>query len=408
MLPDVSFTSLLIVVAVAFGAPLLLGFFPGLRLPAVVLEILAGVLLGPSGLGWVRIDPPLQILSLIGLALLLLLAGLEVELDRLRGRLLRLTGLGFLLSFGLALAVGYGLGGLGLVETPLFVAIVLAATALGVIIPILKDSGESGTAFGQLVIAAATIADFGTIILLSLFFSRQMGSPAGQLLLVAGLALLAAVVTLAIARAERLRGLSAVLLRLQDTTAQIRVRGAFLLLILLVALAQRLGLEIILGAFLAGMILKLVDRDQAMTHPQLRRHLEAVGFGVFIPTFFVASGVRFEAGALFGGPGPALVPVFLLALLVVRGLPALVYRGLVGPRRTAAAGLLQATSLGFVVVAVQIGRELGLIGPATGAALVAAGLLSVLLFPLLALILLRGADRVAGGPAPVLRSRVAE
>src|SRR6059036_2291741 len=179
---------------------------------------------------------------------------------------------------------------------------------------------------------------------------------------------------------------SQTLLRLQDTTAEIRVRGAFLLLALFVVLASKFGLEAILGAFLAGAILKLVDRDEAMTHPRFRGKLEAAGFGVFIPFFFVTSGIRYDAGALFSsGSTIARVPLFLAVLLAVRGLPALLYRRLAGGREVAASALLQATSVGFFVVATEIGRDMDLISAANAAAVVAAGLLSVLLFPLAAL-----------------------
>jgi Kef-type K+ transport system membrane component KefB len=207
--------------------------------------------------------------------------------------------------------------------------------------------------------------------------------------------LLGVVVIVAARRLEHIQRLSALLVRLQDTTAQIRVRGAFLLLLLFAALAARLGLEVILGAFIAGVVLRLVDRDEAMTHPDFQRRLQAVGFGVFIPYFFIVSGMRFDLAALFSGSSLLLVPIFLLALLVVRGLPALLYQPLVGGRRTAAAALLQATSVGFLVVASRIGQDMGLISGANAAAVIAAGLLSVLLFPLGALVLLRG----SGAPA---------
>jgi Kef-type K+ transport system membrane component KefB len=166
------------------------------------------------------------------------------------------------------------------------------------------------------------------------------------------------------------------------------------LLTLFVVLAKQLGLEAILGAFLAGAIVKLVDRDQTMTHPQFRQKLEAVGYGVFIPVFFVATGVRFDLNALFANAtNLARVPIFLAALLVARGLPALIYKSLITRRQTlAAAALLQATSLSFLVVAGQIGVQLDLLRPAVYAALVAAGLLSVLLFPLTALTLLRAEE----------------
>ena len=398
-MPNVSFTGLLIVAVVAFAAPLVLALTPARRLPAIVLEIVAGIVLGPSVLGWVKIDLPISILSVLGLAFLLFLAGLEVELERLRGRLLMYVGLAFLLSLGLALLAGYGLYVAGQVLSPLLIAIILVATGLGVVIPVLKDAGESNSDFGQLVIAGAMFAEFGSIILLSLFFSREATGTATKLVLLGGFALLAAGFAFVVLRLERSTRIAAVLLRLQDTTAQIRVRGAFMLLVAFVALASVLGLETILGAFVAGVILRLVDRDRMMTHPEFRQKLEAIGFGVFIPVFFVASGIQFDLAALFSSPATILrVPLFLVALLLVRGVPALLYRPLVGGRRSVVAGLLQATSLTFIVAATQIGMQLGLIAKATGAALIGAGLLSVLIFPLLALTLLR---RTKSAPLPV-------
>ncbi len=392
-MPNVSFSGLLIVAAVAFAAPLLLALTPARSLPAIVLEIVAGIVIGPSVLGWVKIDLPISILSVLGLAFLLFLAGLEVELERLRGRLLMFVGLAFLLSLGLALLVGYGLYAAGQVISPLLIAIILVATGLGIVIPVLKDAGESASDFGQLVIAAAMFAEFGSIILLTLFFSREATSTPTKLVLLGGFALLAVGFAFVLLRLERSKRIAAVLLRLQDTTAQIRVRGAFMLLVGFVALASVLGLETILGAFVAGVILRLVDGDRMMTHPQFRQKLEAIGFGVFIPVFFVASGIRFDLAALFSSPSTILrVPLFLAALLLVRGVPALLYRPLVGSRRSVVAGLLQATSLSFIVAASQIGLELGLITKATGAALIAAGLLSVLIFPIIALTLLRRSE----------------
>jgi Kef-type K+ transport system membrane component KefB len=399
-----SFTSLAIVAAVAFVAPLALGLVPAFRLPAVVLEIVLGIVVGPSVLGWVHVDEPVEVLSMLGLAFLLLLAGLEVEFDMLRGALLRVAALGFALSFAIALGLGLLLDAAGVTHSPLLIAIMLSATSLGVVIPILKDSGEAQTPFGQLVIAAVSIADVATIVLLSLFFSRESSGVGSKLVLLGGFAALIAAIGLAVARTERSMRISAALVRLQDTTAQIRVRGAFVLLSAFVVLAEEFGLEAILGAFVAGAVLKLVDTDRAMTHPQFRAKLEAAGFGVFVPFFFVTSGVRFDLDALFAdGATVVRVPIFLAALLGARGIPALLYRRRLGPRRTLAAALLQSTSLSFLVVAGQIGMELGLISAATGAALVAAGLGSVLLFPLAALTLLRvrSADADVLEPEPL-------
>jgi Kef-type K+ transport system membrane component KefB len=400
-MPPVHFTNLLIITVVALAAPLTLGFFPRLRLPAIVLEIVLGIVIGPSGLGWVKADLPVSILALIGLAFLLFLAGLEIDVDRLRGRIVSVTAAAFIASFALAIIVGLGLKAGGFVKSPLFVAILLVSTSLGVIVPVLKDSGNIGSDFGQLVIAAASIADFGAIILLSLFFSGEGSTDtAGTLILLGVFGAAVVLIGLAIAGVEHSMGLSRVLLRLQDTTAQIRVRAAIVLLIGFVALAENVGLETILGAFAAGALLSLIDRDQAMTHPQFRLKLEAIGFGVFIPVFFVTSGIRFDLNALFASASTvARVPLFLLALFLVRALPAALYVRLVGRSKAVIAGVLQATSLPFIVAASQIGMQLGIVTRASAAGLIAAGLLSVVIFPALGLSLLRRERRADAGPA---------
>jgi len=403
-----SLTDLLIVVALAFAAPFVLGLFPGVRLPSVVLEIVAGIVVGPSVLGIVEVDQAIEVLALIGLGFVLFLAGLEIEFQRLRGQVLRLAALGFALSFGIAVLVGLALSSAGLVETPLLVAIILCSTSLGVIVPLLKDSGEISNSFGQLIVAAASIADFGAIILLTLFFSGE-GGVGSTLFLLGALLALAGVVFLTVRGAERSMRIRSDLLRLQDTTAQIRIRAAIVLFVGFAAVAEELGLEVILGTFIAGAIISLLDHDEVMTHPDFRRKLEAMGFGFFIPVFFVTSGVRFDLDALLANASNlAMVPVFVLALLIVRGVPALLYGRVLDRRRTLVAGILQATSLPFIVAATAIGLELGLLDAAESAALIGAGLLSVLIFPVLGLTLLRcapaqGADRAHSSvtPAPL-------
>jgi Kef-type K+ transport system membrane component KefB len=280
-----------------------------------------------------------------------------------------------------------------------------SATGLGIVIAVLKDAGAVESPFGQLVVAGCSIAEVGTIVLLTLLFSGESTSVAVKLVLFGLFGVLVLAVVLTVSGIEHSKRVRQTLVRLQDTTAQIRVRGAFVLLAVFVVLAERFGLEAILGAFLAGAIIKLVDRDEVMTHPRFRQKLEVVGFGVFIPFFFVASGIRYDAGALFGSASTLLrVPLFLAILLAVRGLPALLYRPLVEPREAGAGALLQATSVGLFVVASQIGQDMGLISAANAAALIAAGLLSVLLFPLGALMLLRGSEterEPTGAPAVV-------
>jgi Kef-type K+ transport system membrane component KefB len=395
-----SLDNLLVVMAVAFAAPLTLGLFPRLQLPSVVLEIVAGIVIGPSVLGWVEVDQAVQVVALIGLAFVLFLAGLEIEFGKLRGPVLRLSALGFVLSFAIAVAVSLLLSAGGLVDTPLLVAIILCSTSLGVLVPVLKDSGEIASSFGQLIIAAASIADFGAIILLSLFFSGE-GGTGSTVLLLGSLFALGAVVLVAVRGAEHSMRIRADLLRLQDTTAQIRVRAALVLFVGFAAVADTLGLEAILGAFVAGAIVSLADRDQAMTHPDFRRKLEAIGFGFFIPVFFVSSGVRFDLGALTSSTSSVvMVPIFLAALVAVRGLPAALYRRRLGTRKAAIAGLMQSTSLPFIVAATAIGQQLGLIDAAASAALIGAGLLSVLLFPVTSLTALRRTTRPSRSPSP--------
>ena len=396
---ELHFTNLLIVVAVGFAAPLLLGFFPRVRMPSVVLEIVAGILIGPAVLGWVEVDDPVAVLSTIGLAILLFLAGLEVEFSKLRGQVLRLAAVGFAVSFAIGVVVGLAFHAAGTVKSPLFLAIVLCSTSLGVLVPVLKDADEIGSRFGQLVIAACSIADFGAVILLSLFFSRESKSTTTQVLLLAGLVVVSVLVGLTIRGVEHSRRVRDVVARLADTTAQIRVRGAVVLMIGLVALATNLGLEVILGAFIAGAILTLVDRDEMMTHPEFRVKLEAVGFGVFIPVFFVTSGVNYDLDALSGASTLARIPLFLAALLAVRGLPALVYRGAIGRSKILVAAIMQSTSLPFIVAATAIGRDIGVITAANQAALIAAGLVSVLVFPALGLALLKRDAGTAASPA---------
>jgi Kef-type K+ transport system membrane component KefB len=407
---DVSYNGLLIVCLIAVAAPVLVATVRWLKFPAVVLEIVAGIVVGPSVLGWVRVDAPINVLSLVGLAFLLFLAGLEIDLMRLKGRLLRLAVAGFALTLALGLVEGLAFHALGWVRSPFFLAVALSATSLGLVVPVLKDAGEADSRLGQLIIAAATVADFGAVILLSLFFSQSKGGTASKLVTLGAFVVAVAATATVLLRAGRSMRLDAVLTRLQDTTAEIRVRIAVALLIGFVALAAKVGLETILGAFIAGAVLNAVDRD-TMSHPRFRSKLDAIGYGFLIPIFFVSSGLRFDLKALTDQPSTLVrVPLLLLGLLIARGVPAMLYTRDIGRRGAVVAALLQATSLPFIVTATTIGTAIGAIRPVTAAALVAAGLLSVVLFPILALSVARGArtassDRAGAALPPVLDER---
>jgi Kef-type K+ transport system membrane component KefB len=396
--PDVSFESLFVVAAVAVLAPLALGYVPRLRMPAVVVEIVAGIALGPSGLGWIELDLPVQVLAILGLAFLLFLAGLEIDLRALRGRSLGLAAAGYGITLVLGLAVGaaaFAAGAVSSASAVTLLAIALSATSLGLVVPVLKDAGALASDVGRATVAAATVADFAAIVLLSLLFSTSDGSTGQRIALLGAFALLVVTTGAAVAAGGRSRRLGDVLARLQDTTAEIRVRLAVLLLVGFVVLAGRFGLESILGAFLAGALVAAVDTD-ATSHPHFRVKLEAIGYGFLIPAFFVASGARLDVSGLLADPAALLaVPAYLAALLVVRGAPALILLRPLGRRAAGAAALLQATSLPFVVTATQIGVALGLMSPVTAAGLVFAGLLSVLVLPAAAVSLLRAAHAPA-------------
>jgi len=392
--------NLVAVLAVAAAVPLILSTVPKVPIPGPVLEIAAGIVLGPAVLDLVKPDQAVRLVATIGLAFLLFMAGLEIDVRHFRGPRARLAGLGFGLSAVLALGISGALHAAGVVESTLLVGIILIATSLGMIIPILKDAGVADRPVGQLVIAGASLGDVSSVLLLSLFFSGRATALGPKLLLLSLLFVLVVLLVIATLRIERSMWITRTMNRLADTSAQIRIRLSMLLVVGLGALATHLGFEAILGAFIAGAILRLVDADAARKHPLFHPKLDAIGYGFLIPVFFVTSGLTFNLSVLFASAATVLrVPLFLLALLVVRGLPAVLYRSVLpSARDVAAAGLLQATSLPFIVAATTIGLALHAIRPANAAALVAAGLLSVIIFPIIALQLLRSS---AKGPAAV-------
>jgi Kef-type K+ transport system membrane component KefB len=378
--------NLLIAMAAATVSPLVLDLLPLPTIPPIVIEILAGIVIGPEVLGLVEIDAPLEVFSQIGLVFLFFLAGLEIAFRSAGERHLGAVAAAFALSLVLALTVALGFEAGGIAESPLLVAIILAATSFGIVVAVLKDAGRTATPFGQLVIAAASMADFATVILLSLFFSSSGASFENTLVLLVLFFALVIVLGFGLAGARASGALRQAIARMHRTSAQISVRIAFLLLVVLVFFAGRFGLEVVLGAFLAGAMVSLLDRERAVTKTGLQEKLEGIGFGIFIPTFFVVSGVRLDLEALFSSfETMVLVPLTVIALLLIRGVPVALYRRFLSRREMLAAGLLQATSLSFIVPATQIGVELGKISTATAAGLVAGGVVTVLAFPLLAL-----------------------
>ncbi|MCX6465963.1 MAG: cation:proton antiporter [Pseudonocardiales bacterium] len=379
---------LVVVLAVAAGVPLLLGLLPWLRLPGALLEILAGIALGPSLLGWVTPDATVRALALLGLSFLLFLAGYEVDLRRFRGRPGRRVGLSLLISLAAAAAVTAALAALG-VGGAVLLGVALLATSLGLVVPVLADAGALERPVGRLAVAGASAGEVAAVLILSVGLAGSDTPLAGRLLLLALLLAALGAIALTVVGVRHSMRLSAVITRLADTSAQIRVRLTVLLVAGLALAAQQLGFEAILGAFLAGLLVRALDPDPGRTHPLYPVKLDAVGFGLLVPVFFVTSGLTLDLRGLAAQPSALLlVPVFLAALLLVRGLPALAFAGELSRREVVAVALLQATSLPFLLAATEIGEEMRLLDPAVGAGLVAAGLVSVLVLPAAALALL--------------------
>lgn len=388
------YTSFIIVAVIAFLAPLIRGLAPVIIVPAIVLELIGGIIVGPHGIGIASSTEPVEVFSTVGLACLLFLAGREIQVDRLRGALLTTSLAGFAISFALAFGCASILHAVGLIKTPLLVAIVFVATSLSIIIVPLKDAHETDSNWGQQVIAAAAVAEFGAVILLSFFYSGERAGPGTEIFHLSLFVVLAALLFFSLTRGAQFKRLTGAIKRLEGTSAQIGVRGDFALIAVVAGVASQLGLETILAAFTVGVI-----RGMTSGHDELREErLDAVTLGIFIPFFFIDSGMDFNLGAMFASFSSFIrLPLFLVAVLIVRALPALIYRSRFATRRTAAAGLLQATSLSFIVVATQIGLMLNIMYPATATALVGAGLITVMVFPALAFALI--GERDSGGPS---------
>ena len=398
----ISFSSLLIVGAVAVAVPLFLGLVPAVKVPAVVLEILGGILVGPTVLGWVHLDVAVQVIADLGLGFLLFMAGFEIDLRRFDRRILILVSRAFLLSMMLALLVAYGLQLGGQVRDGLLVGITLVSTSLGVLVPILHDAGQTETIFGRLIMAAGSLAELAPLVLLSVFFSASSKNPGAELGLLAGFVGLTAAVVVVTQRVRVWGPLREVVHRLENTSSQLRVRLAITFALAFSVVAEHFGLATILGAFLAGVIVRRTDETPA-SQEEFQGKLEAIGFGFLIPVFFVSTGVGLDITALFHSTRAIiLVPVFLVALLLVRGLPALLYVRVVGRTHAIAAGFMQATSLTFIVVATVIGVQTGHQRTSTAAALVVAGLLSVVIYPPIALRMLMSPGRPDRPVSPAL------
>ncbi len=375
--------NLLLIAAVAFAVPFVLGLVPRVRIPLAAAELVIGLVVGPSVLGWIHLDQPVRLMSLLGVAFLLFIAGMALDLHKLQGAPLVLGSLGFMVSVGIAFGFELAFRSNDLVSSPFLVATALSATALGIVAPVLKDTGYLDSPTGRFTVAGGTVAEFGTIVLLGVFFSETRTTPLRESALLLVVAALSVGLLWGLARFSRYETTRRIFRLQADTSSQVRVRLAVLILLGAAVLAASFGFQAILGTFIAGAVFAIVIRGWD-DEQQLRRKIDAMGFGFFIPVFFVASGMRIDLSSLADWRALVRVAVLVVVLLLVRGLPALLYRRHLGTREVAAAGLLQATNISFIVVATDVGQKLNAIAPAGATALILAGLVSAVLFPLLA------------------------
>jgi len=351
----------------------------GLFLPVVVLELVLGVVIGPQGLAIAHVNDFTQFFSDLGLGMLFFFAGYEIDIPRIRGRPLKLALFGWAMSLAIAYGLGGALAAAGIVVSLVYVGSALATTAIGTLLPVLSDTGELNTEFGTYLLAAGAVGEFGPVLLLTLVLSTQ-SAVHNAVILVAFVALAVAVALVAVRSSGRTLPLFE---RTIEKSSQLAVRWIVVLVFALGLLASDLGLDLLLGGFAAGMITRLVLRKHEV--PGFDSKLTAVAFGVFIPFFFVVSGMRLDIDALFASAsGVAKLVLFFVLFLVVRGTPALLlYRGVLPQKEDRMAlALFSATQLPLVVAITTIAVQGGHMHSSTAAALVGAGALSTLAGPL--------------------------
>ena len=373
----------------AVAAPLLAEIPVGFRVPVVVLEVLLGILIGPHVLGLVHFDGFVAAMFTFGMATTLFMAGMELEFNAIKGRPLSLAVGGWVLSVLLGIAVVGLLHVIPQVHAPLMVTLALCTTGLGVLIPVFRDSGQLGTAFGRLIAATGTLGEVGPIVAMSLLLSQGYSTWQEVGFLVVFLAILGAAIAIGLgARPPRLL---AFLGRQMHASTQLPVRISLLILAALFVLAEEFGFEGIFGAFAAGMIVGQATSGEE--GKALRAKLDAVCFGWFYPFFFVGTGVKFDIPAVTRDlTTMLLVPTFVVLLLVIRGAPVFLYRNAIARAQLLPFALSSAVpSLSIIVVITEIGSRAKAMSPDVAAALVGAALLAVLLFPTIAGVLLQRA-----------------
>jgi Kef-type K+ transport system membrane component KefB len=362
-----------------------------LVLPTVVVEILLGILIGPEVLDIAEPDPYIQFLSGFGLVVLFFLAGIEVIHSSVPRRLLARGSIGWGISIILGAIAGFGLEAAGVEASGWLIAVAVATTALGTLVPILSDAGVLRSPLGQNTLGSAVAGEFWPIVVISLFLTGAHATVA-SIVLLAGFGLVVAGAAGLAMRFQPPRILT-IVRETVNKSGQLAVRLAIATLALLVLLAEELDFDYVLGAFAAGLVIGLVTQGE--TGEQLLPRFATIGYGFLIPIFFIVTGMEFDVDGLLTGAGLALAAIFLAIFLITRGSAALLSLRELGGRGTAALALFSATGLPLIVAVIEVGEERGEIGSHVAAALVGAGMTSVLVYPLIGLLLTRAGGQTS-------------
>ncbi|HEJ6949809.1 TPA: monovalent cation:proton antiporter family protein [Staphylococcus aureus] len=384
------FLSLVIVVLAAFLTPIIVNRLNINFLPVVVAEILMGIVIGNSFLNIVERDSILNILSTLGFIFLMFLSGLEIDFKAFKkdkrarqgqnddessipGHLnLALTVFAFIMIISILLA--YVFKWLGLVDDVLLMVIIISTISLGVVVPTLKEMNIMRTTIGQFILLVAVLADLVTMILLT-FYGAINGQGGSTIWLIGILVVFTAISYILGVQFKRMSFLQ----KLMDGTTQIGIRAVFALIILLVALAEGVGAENILGAFLAGVVVSLLNPDEEMVEK-----LDSFGYGFFIPIFFIMVGVDLNIPSLIKEPKLLIIiPILIVAFIISKLIPVMFIRRWFDMKTTIASAFLLTSTLSLVIAAAKISERLNAISAETSGILILSAVITCVFVPII-------------------------
>ncbi len=396
---DIDFVPLLIITALAFFIPIITIHIKGINIPVIVGEIICGIIIGKSGFDIIHPGPWLDFLSIFGFTFLMFLSGMEIDLSFLKKKPQEvcyideqsekrchdpfiLGGKIFLLTFAVSLVLSFMFFKLELIGDPIFLALVLSTTSVGIVVPTLRELGISNRIFGQDVLFSSLVADFMTMLLITVYVAKISTGLSFDLLLIL---LIFIIFIVAYRLSHYLLGKPVTMEILEKPgmlKAEIKTRAAFAIMIAFIVLSQKIGIEIILGAFLAGFLISMLstETDLKLLHDKLN----GVGFGFFIPIFFIMVGVRFDLRPLIENPkNLILLPIILIAAYLVKILPCLALKKHYSQKNALAAGVLLSSRLTLIIAAADIGMSLNVITPAIYSAVILVAVISSTISPIL-------------------------